>query len=313
MEFKDYYQILGVQRDATQDDIKKAYRRLARKYHPDVSKELDAEAHFKEVGEAYEVLKDPEKRAAYDRFGTQWKAGQDFHPPPDWDKGFEFSGGGFTEGEVFSDFFETLFGTPRGTYQPRRGRGFRMQGEDHHAKIAISLEDAYRGTVRTLTLQAPITDDAGRVTTRTRTLNVKIPKGAIEGQRIRLPGQGAYGISGGPRGDLYLEISFEPHRLFRADKRDIYLELPVTPWEAGLGLTITVPTLGGKVDVRIPPGSQSGQRLRLKNRGLPGKIPGDQYIVLKIVTPKPETDSDRALYEQMATEMPMNPRAGMGV
>jgi curved DNA-binding protein len=313
MEFKDYYQILGVQRDATQDDIKKAYRRLARKYHPDVSKELDAEAHFKEVGEAYEVLKDPEKRAAYDRFGTQWKAGQEFHPPPDWDKGFEFSGGGFTEGEVFSDFFETLFGTPRGTYQTRRGRDFRMQGEDHHAKIAISLEDAYRGTVRTLTLQAPTTDDAGHVTTRTRTLNVKIPKGAIEGQHIRLPGQGAYGISGGPRGDLYLEIAFEPHRLFRADKRDIYLELPVTPWEAGLGLTVTVPTLGGKVDVRIPPGSQSGQRLRLKNRGLPGKIPGDQYIVLKIVTPKPETDSDRALYERMAAAMPMNPRAGMGV
>ncbi len=312
MKFKDYYQVLGVPRDATQDAIKQAYRRLARKYHPDVSKEPDAEARFKEVGEAYEVLKDPEKRAAYDRFGENWKAGQEFNPPPDWDAGFEFSGGGYTGAQDFSDFFETLFGQA-GVGGVGGRAGFRMRGEDHHAKILVSLEDAYRGATRTITLQAPQLDPSGHVVTKTRTLNVRIPKGVTEGQRIRLPGQGAPGIGGGPKGDLYLEIAFEPHRLFRAERRHIYLDLPITPWEAALGRTVTVPTLGGKVDLKIPAGSQTGQKLRLKGKGLPGKVPGDQYVVLKIMTPRPRNEADRALYEKMAQQMPFNPRAELGV
>jgi len=312
MEFKDYYKILGVARDASQDDIKRAYRRLARKYHPDVSKETDAETRFKEVGEAYEVLKDPEKRAAYDRFGSDWQAGQEFKPPPGWDAGFEFKGGGFTDAEGFSDFFESLFGRAAPGERPFH-RGFRSRGEDHHARILVSLEDATQGATRSITLQAPELDAQGRVTTRPHTLNVKIPAGITEGQRIRLAGQGAPGLGGGPKGDLYLEVAFEPHALFRADGKDIYLDLPITPWEAALGHSVTVPTLGGKVDLKIPPGSQSGKKLRLKGRGLPGQPAGDQYVVLRIVTPAADTDSAKAFYEKMAAEMPLNPRAAMGV
>lgn len=321
MEFKDYYQVLGVARNAAQDEIKRAYRKLARKYHPDVSKEADAEARFKEVQEAYEVLKDPEKRAAYDRVGSQWKQGQEFRPPPDWDPGFEFHGGGFTDAASFSEFFESLFGRRHGEDRSGGGRpgGFgrgwdlRTKGEDHHAKVWIGLEEAYQGTVRTITLQAPEMDAEGRVATASRTLNVRIPKGVIEGQRIRLTGQSSPGFGGGPRGDLYLEIAFEPHRLFRVDKRDVYLELPVTPWEAALGATVAVPTLGGEVELKIPPGSQSGRKLRLKGRGLPGDPPGDQYVVLRIVTPAADTPEARRLYEQMAQTLPMNPRAELGV
>ncbi|MBA3562773.1 MAG: DnaJ domain-containing protein, partial [Gammaproteobacteria bacterium] len=237
MEFKDYYQILGVQRDATQDDIKRAYRKLARKYHPDVSKAPDAETRFKEVGEAYEVLKDAEKRAAYDQFGSRWKQGQDFRPPPDWDAGFEFSGD-VAGASGFSDFFETLFGRARsggpGFGQGHGAGALRIRGQDHHARILVDLEDSFRGATRSVTLRAPEVEN-GRVTTRERTLNVKVPRGIIAGQRIRLPGQGAPGIGGGEKGDLYLEADFRPHPLFRAEKRDIHLELPVTPWEAALG------------------------------------------------------------------------------
>jgi len=307
MQFKDYYAVLGVPREATQDDIKRAYRKLARKYHPDVSKEADAEERFKEVAEAYEVLKDPQKRVAYDRVGQQWKAGQDFHPPPDWEGVFDLSGRGFTDADSghFSDFFESLFG------RARHGRefGFRARGADQHARVVVSLEEAYQGSTRTITLVAPELDQEGHLVNRTRTLNVKIPKGVLEGQRIRLAGQGAPGLGGGPTGDLYLEVEFQPHSLWRAERRDIYLELPVTPWEAALGQTVTVPTLGGKVELKIPPGSQSGTRLRLKGRGLPGNPPGDQYVVLKIITPPADTAESRALYEKMAATMPMNPRA----
>lgn len=313
MKFKDYYQTLGVSRDATQDDIKKAYRRLARKYHPDVSKEVDAETRFKEVGEAYEVLKDPEKRGAYDQVGSQWKAGQEFHPPPNWNQGFEFKGGGFTDAGGFSDFFETLFGRRDPWSGTQRASSFRMRGEDQQTKIAVTLEDSFQGATRSITLRSPEINGTGQVSTQTRNLNVRIPKGVIEGQRIRLGGQGSPGMGGGPSGDLYLEITFEAHRLYHADGRDIYLDLPVTPWEAGLGTRITVPTLGGKVDVKIPSGAQSGQKLRLRGKGLPGTPPGDQYVVLKIVTPKPNTASQRELYERMAKEMPMNPRAAMGI
>ncbi|WJW75820.1 DnaJ C-terminal domain-containing protein [Thiohalobacter sp. IOR34] len=317
MKFKDYYEILGVPKDASQDEIKRAYRKLARKYHPDVSKEPDAEERFKVINEANEVLKDPEKRAAYDQLGANWQAGQEFNPPPDWDAGFEFSGGGYTEADAahFSDFFESLFGGggPFGSRGSRYSyhRQGPLRGEDHHAKILIRLEDAYYGSTRNITLKAPELDSSGHVVVRPRTLKVKIPRGITAGQRIRLAGQGGPGSSGGPNGDLYLEIEFEPHPLFAPDGRDIYLSLPVTPWEAALGAKVQVPTLGGKVDLKIPPGAQSGQKLRLKGRGLPGKPPGDQYVELKIVTPPARDEKSRELYRQMAETMPYNPRQEM--
>ncbi|GAB4279148.1 MAG: DnaJ C-terminal domain-containing protein [Methylomicrobium sp.] len=317
MEYKDYYKVMGVDKNATQDDIKRAYRKLARKYHPDVSKEPDAEQKFKEVGEAYEVLKDPQKRAAYDRIGNQWREGQPFTPPPDWNAGFEFSGGGFTGGDVsgFSDFFESLFGRarPSGTVRQGFSRSFSMPGEDHHAKISIDLEEAFHGTSKTLSLQIPELDEQGHVVAKVRTLQVKIPKGVKAGQQIRLAGQGSPGYGQGKRGDLFLEIVFKKHRHFRAEGLDIYLDLPITPWEAALGCTVQVPTLGGAVDLKIPAGSQTGHKLRLKGRGLPGNPPGDQYAVLKIIVPAAETSAQKALYEQMARTMPMNPRAGLGV
>lgn len=317
MEYKDYYKIMGVAKNATQDEIKRAYRKLARKYHPDVSKEADAERKFKEVGEAYEVLKDPQKRAAYDRMGNQWRDGQSFTPPPDWDAGFEFSGGGFTGRDTsgFSDFFESLFGkrSPFGAGRQTYTHSFHTQGEDHYAKILIDLEEAYSGATRAISLQIPEIDSKGRVLNKTRKLNVKIPKGIKAGQRIRLAGQGGPGAGTGKNGDLFLEIAFKQHRFFHAEGRDIYLEVPVTPWEAALGAVIAVPTLGGKVDVKIPAGSRAGGKLRLKARGLPGIPPGDQYILLRIETPPAKTAEAKACYERMAKIMPMNPRAGLGV
>lgn len=313
MEFKDYYQVLGVERDATQDEIRRAYRKAARKYHPDVSKEADAEERFKELGEAYEVLKDPEKRAAYDQLGQNWQAGQDFQPPPDWDAGFEFSGGGFTGGEFeFSDFFEQLFGGGGRHYQRRGPRGFHARGEDHHAKVLIDLEDAFRGATRSITLQTPEVDAQGHVRTRPRTLNVKIPKGVTAGQQIRLAGQGAQGMGQGGAGDLYLEVQFRPHSLYRVEGRDLYLDVPVTPWEAALGETIKVPNPGGWVDMKIPPGSSSGRKLRLKGRGLPGKPAGDAYVVLQVVPPPADTEEAQRLYREMAEKLAFNPRAKWG-
>lgn len=320
LEFKDYYQTLGVARDASQDEIKKAYRRLARRYHPDVSDQPDAEARFKELGEAYEVLKDAEKRTAYDQFGKDWKAGQDFRPPPGWDAGFEFSGSG-PRASGFSDFFETLFGGgrmggfsqgPRGFNQGFGGPRAAMKGEDHHAHVLVDLKDAYTGGQRTLTLRTPGVGPDGRVSTGERSIRVSIPKGVKSGQRIRLSGQGAPGPGGAPSGDLYLEIGFEPHRYFEAEERNILLALPVAPWEAALGATVKVPTLGGNVDLKIPPGSQSGTKLRLRGRGLPGKPAGDQIVTLQIETPAPDTDEKRELYERMRALMPENPRARFG-
>ena len=316
MQFRDYYEIMGVDRNATQDEIKRAYRKLARKYHPDISKDPDAEARFKEMGEAYEVLKDPEKRAAYDQLGKNYKAGQDFTPPPGWDAGFEFSGGGFgsaADAGVFSDFFESLFG--RGGFGRGQdgGGGFHMRGQDHHAKILIDLDDAIHGSSRTISLQVPEVDPQGRVHTRSRTLNVNIPKGVKQGQQIRLAGQGAPGIGQGGTGDLYLEIEFQPHRFYRVEGRDIYLDLPVTPWEAALGGTVKVPTPTGVVDMKIPPGSISGRKMRLKGRGIPGKTPGDFYAVLKISLPEADSETARALYQQMKKELDFNPRRKLGV
>ena len=312
VEYKDYYSIMGVDRDASQDEIKRAYRKLARKYHPDVSSEPDAEDRFQEVQEAYEVLKDPEKRAAYDQLGANWREGQGFQPPPGWDEGFEFSGGGFTGGDAggFSEFFESLFG--RGSaYGHAHGGfgGFHGRGQDHFARVEITLEEAYRGGQHPVTLQSPAVDARGRVQTRQRTLNVRIPAGVTEGQQIRLSGQGGAGMGEGASGDLYLEVALRPHPIFRAEGRDIHLELPIAPWEAAMGGTVTVPTLGGDVDARIPPGARSGQQLRLKGRGLPGSPAGDQYLHLQIVVPQPRTDADRELFERMRQQMEFDPRA----
>jgi curved DNA-binding protein len=313
MEFKDYYQRLGIERDAKEDEIKRSFRRLARKFHPDVSSEPDAEERFKEVQEAYEVLKDPEKRSAYDRFGENWKEGQDFRPPPDWQPDVGFSGGGYTEAGDFSDFFESMFGQAGHRRPGGAHANIQMKGEDLNARVAISIEDAYRGTTRSLSLQAPKLDEAGHVVMQPRNLNVKIPKGVTQGQRIRLAGQGGPGLAGAPNGDLYLEVVFEPHVTYHVDGHDVYIDLPVAPWEAALGRKVTVPTLGGKVDLKLPSNSQTGNRLRMKGRGLPGKQTGDQYVTLEVVVPKAETDEARALYEQMEREMAFDPRANLGV
>jgi len=320
MDFRDYYEVMGVARDATQDEIKRAYRKLARKYHPDVSDEAAAEERFKEVGEAYEVLKDPEKRTAYDRLGANWKEGQDFRPPPGWDEGFEFSGegaGGFSGdgyagyggvgGEQFSDFFETLFGQGRGGYTGRRE--FHMHGEDRHARISIDLRDSFTGVTRSITLHAPELTDDGHVVTRDRTLNIKIPKGIRDGQKIRLTGQGGPGIGNGKAGDLFLEVEFRPDHRYRVEGDDVYLDLPVAPWEAALGATVTVPLLSGNVDLKIPAGSNQGSKLRLKGKGMPAEQPGDLYVVLDVKLPPADSDEAKALYEKMSEEMPFDPRA----
>ncbi len=235
MEFRDYYEIMGVARDATQDEIKRAYRKLARKYHPDVSEAEDAEARFKEVGEAYEVLKDPEKRVAYDQLGANWKSGQEFKPPPGWDEGFEFSGRGAAGdgfagyggvgGEQFSDFFEQLFRQSRGQGPFAEGgrRDYQMQGEDRHARVAIDIRDSYTGATRAVTLHAPEVTASGHVVTREKVLNIKIPKGIRDGQKIRLAGQGGPGMGKGKPGDLFLEVEFRPDSNYSAQGADVYL------------------------------------------------------------------------------------------
>jgi curved DNA-binding protein len=307
-----------VARDATQDQIKRAYRKLARKYHPDVSKEPDAERRFKELGEAYEVLKDPEKRAAYDQLGSNWRAGQDFKPPPGWDAGFEFSGGGYTDADHggFSDFFESLFGQG-GQFHAggfRRGGRVSTRGEDHHARIEVSLEDAFQGATLSIQLRIPEYDAHGRLSDHLRKLQVKIPRGVTAGKRIRLAGQGGAGFNGGPAGDLFLEVSLRPHPLYQVEGKDVFLNLPITPWEAALGGKVEVPTLGGRVDLNIPAGARSGQKMRLKGRGIPvpGDTAGDQLVVLQIVTPPADSEAKKALYEKMAREIPFNPRTHLG-
>ena len=305
MEFKDYYKTLNLGRDAKPEDIKRAYRRLARKYHPDVSTESDAEERFKEVAEAYEVLKDPEKRKAYDQFGKDWKAGQDFKPPPGWNQQYTYQESPFQGEEHFSDFFESLFGAGRGgfggwdeRFTNARGNA-RVRGRDAESQISISLEDSYHGASRNIRLETPEVDEHGQYRARNRELKVKIPKGVKEGQRIRIEGQGGAGRGGAAKGDLYLQVTFKPHKLFRARDRDILTTLEIEPWEAALGRSIQVSTLGGMVDLKIPPGSGSGKRLRLKGRGLPGKPPGDQYVELQIVFPTKLDAESQKLYEQL--------------
>lgn len=312
MEYKDYYKILNIARDAPQDEIKRAYRKLARKFHPDINKKPASEQKFKEVGEAYEVLKDPEKRAAYDKFGSNWQQGQDFQPPPDWDTGFEFSGAGFsgTEQAGFSDFFSQLFRS--GQFRQSRAGSFSSKGEDQHARIIITLAEAWHSAKKTFTLTKPEINDQGQLVNRHHTISVTIPKGVTVGQKIRLQGQGMPGHGGGAHGDLYLEISLEQHLLFTADKRDINLSLPVTPWEAALGATVDCPTLGGTVKLNIPVGSQSGRKLRLKGRGLcSASHSGDQIVTLQIVIPEAKTNKEKEVYRNMAKTMPMNPRQSL--
>jgi len=319
MDYKDYYKMLNISKSATQEEIKRAYRKLARKYHPDVNKDVNAEAKFKEISEAYEVLKDVEKRKAYDTFGSNWQAGQDFKPPPNWDARFHRTSHGPQQRstEHFSDFFESLFGGGAGHFSAEDlssfGRGRHAKGEDLRAKVSISLEDSYHGAKRIVTLNRTVDDGRGRLTIQPQSLHVSIPKGIIEGQQIRLEGQGDTGYGRGQRGNLFLEIVFEPHPLFTVVKRDIFLVLPVTPWEAALGATIAVPTLGGKVDLKLPANSQAGKKLRLKDRGLSTKTQsGDQYVTLTIHTPPAKTAEQRKFYEKMAHLMPYNPRSGFG-
>ena len=318
MEFKDYYKIMGLQRSATQDEIKRAHRQLARKYHPDVSKETDAEARFKEVGEAYEVLRDPEKRAAYDQLGSNWKSGQEFRPPPDWNAGFESPGRGFTEREAaeHSDFFESLFRRGFGDGQASQpGRAdFHAHGEDRHAKIQIDLEDAYQGAARSVTLQVPEIDGQGHGVLRKHQIEFVIPRGVRAGQHIRLAGQGGPAMGQGQPGDLYLEVEFRAHAHYRVDKHDVYLDLPVTPWEAALGAQIEVPTPSGFVELKIPAGSVAGRKLRLKGRGIPARSPGDFYFVLTIALPAADDEAAQSFYRGMAAQFKsFDPRVKLGV
>ncbi|HVF35844.1 MAG TPA: DnaJ C-terminal domain-containing protein [Candidatus Saccharimonadia bacterium] len=286
MKFKDYYEILGVPKGADADVVKTAYRKLARKYHPDVSKESDAEERFKSVNEAYEVLKDPKKRAAYDELREGgYRPGEEFRPPPNFRQDYEFEGG---DGEGFSDFFESLFGRRFGGGGPG-GAGGAPRGprrtRDTRARLPIELERAYEG-------------GRERIQVDGKTLDVNIPRGIEPGRTIRLAGQG----SGG--GDLLLEIGYRPHARYTVEGRDLILRLPVAPWEAALGATIAVPTLGGSVDLRIPAGTGTGRKLRLKARGLPGETPGDQYVVIEVQAPKPEDDAQREAYEALRDAYP---------
>lgn len=318
MDYQDYYKTLGVKRDASKDEIKRAYRKLARKYHPDVSKENDAETRFKEIGEAYEVLKDPEKREAYDQLGSGWKAGQHgFKPPPDWDQNFDFGSGGYTQGSShdYSSFFEDLFGGGHATdghYYHSGGTGhggFQTKGENVRAKVMIDLEDSLNGTTRSFTLQMPEVNQQGQIINKQRTLKVKIPKGIQQGQTIRLSKQGNPGMGDGERGDLLLEVEFNPHRLYSIKGKDIYLNVPVAPWEATLGAKIEVPTPTGNVGMKIPADSQQGRKLRLKGRGLPGKVAGDFYVLLQIVLPPSSNPKVKELNEKMRDTIDFDPRS----
>ena len=308
MEFRDYYQTMGVTKDATPEDIKRAHRKLARKYHPDVSKEKNAETQFKELAEAYDVLRDPERRAAYDQLGANHHAGQEFRPPPEWASRQAAGSAGFDTGDGadHSAFFEELLRSMGGMgsmdgARSGAGRGgqaaFDMHGQDQHARIQINIEDSYSGAARSLQLRIP---DAETGRLQDRSIEFSIPRGIRAGQHIRLAAQGAPGMGRGSPGDLYLDVEFLPHRLYRVDKLDVYMDLPVAPWEAALGAEVEAPTPTGRVEVKIPPGSASGRKLRLKGRGLPAKTPGDFYFVLQMVVPTATHAAEKKAYEDLA-------------
>jgi curved DNA-binding protein len=293
MQFKDYYETLGVSRSIDAEGVKRAYRKMARKYHPDVSKEKNAEARFKDVQEAYEVLKDSEKRAAYDQLGRDYRPGQQFRPPPDWEQRFGQSGTHrFSDLNGFSDFFSSLFGTGAGM-TGGGGPGGYAQPEADGGQIDVSIEEAYAGTRRRVT-----TRENGRA----RVVDVQIPAGVTDGQALRVGGSGG-------RGNLILRVKLRPHPIFSLQGKDVQVELPLAPWEAALGAKVAVPTLGGTVELTIPAGAQAGQKLRLRGRGLPGTPNGDQFVLVKIVTPAAETAQAKEAYERMRREFDFNPRA----
>jgi curved DNA-binding protein len=307
MKYKDYYAILGVQKSATADEIKAAYRKLARKYHPDVSKEKDAEAKFKDVAEAYQTLKDPEKRTAYDQLGT-YQPGQDFRPPPGWQQHFGDTHFSFEDLDL-SDLFEAFGGARAGAR--RRGEPRPLRGQDFEVTAHIGLEQAYRGAEVDLDLAVPEYDEHGFVHRVQRSFKARIPKGATDGERLRIPGKGGKGVNGGRDGDLYLNIVLEPHPLFRVTGHDLYIDLPLSPWEAVLGTQVELPTLGGPVQLKVPPGTRAGQHLRLGKRGLPRPHggEGDLFAIVQIVVPTVVGDAERALYQQLAERSSFNPRA----
>ena len=329
VKYKDYYETLGVSRKASQDDIHKAYRKLARKYHPDMNKNREAEERFKEIGEAYEVLKDPDKRKRYDTLGSNWQSGQDFTPPPGWDFGFDtgrstggargFSFDNFEGASGFSDFFDMLFGDLFGGLRgggagragTRRERPTRIRkGEDQEADITIGLEDAYRGARKNISLEIREQAAGGQVHRSTKNFEVTIPKGITDGKRLRLAGQGGKGASGVSAGDLYLKVHIAPHPSYSVKGRDLETVLPVTPWEAALGSKVEVPTLDGKVSVTLPAGMRSEQKIRIKAKGLsPAKgTPGDLYAVVRIAVPKDLSSQERELFEKLAKVSSFRPR-----
>jgi curved DNA-binding protein len=288
MQYRDYYEVLGVARGADADAVKRAYRKLARKYHPDVSKEKNAESKFKEVQEAYEVLRDPEKRAAYDQLGRNYRTGQQFRPPPDWSQRFGHSAGGqrFSDVNGFSDFFSSLFGGATGAPPPEADAGY----------LEVSVEEAFTGTKRRVALNAGAQVHA-------RALDVHIPPGVTDGQSLRIP------LSSGEP-SLIFRIKLRPHSLYVPQGKDVQIELPLAPWEAALGAKVAVPTLGGTVELTVPAGAQSGQKLRLRGRGLPGTPHGDQIVNIKLVTPAAQSAQAKQAYERMKSEFNFDPRAG---
>jgi curved DNA-binding protein len=326
VKYRDYYEVLGIARGADQDAVQRAYRKLARKYHPDVNKAADAEDKFKEINEAYEVLKDPEKRKMYDQLGPNWRQGQDFRPPPGWETNFDFGRGGAGQSAEFqwggaggfSDFFETLFGG-RGFQQARgggrpggfgQGTVWRQAGADQETTLRITLEDAFRGGTKPIALQTQAIGPQGQLQLQEKRYDVKIPPGIVPGQKIRLSGQGGEGMGGGPRGDLYLTVEFEPHSIYTLKGRDIYVDVPVTPWEAVLGAEVEAPTPAGSVTLKIPQGTQNGRKLRLRARGMPNPKgnAGDLYATVKIMVPTAPSPKETELFEELKKSSAFNPR-----
>jgi curved DNA-binding protein len=335
VQYKDYYEVLGVSRDASQEEISKAFKKLARKYHPDLNpNDKEAENKFKEINEAYEVLKDPDKRKRYDHLGADWQHGQDFEPPPGYENvRFTFGGGGRGFDTGFSDFFETifgdLFGEGRGFQRGRSagfrespfggagfggaghgGRGYAGRGQDAESELELGLEEAYQGGKKTITLQQQVVDQQGMPRTQHRNLDVNIPPGVTDGSKIRLSGQGSPGMGGGQAGDLYLIVRLKPHPLFSVEGKNVVLDLPLAPWEAVLGTSISVPTLEGKVSMKVPAGTGSGKKLRLRGKGLGrGARKGDQLVRIMVKVPKQVSDEERRLWEQLAEKSDFQPRS----
>ena len=307
MKYKDYYQILGLERTATAAQIKAAYRKLAHKYHPDVSKDPAGEERFKEVAEAYATLKDPEKRAEYDQLG-QRRPGENFEPPRDWQNQFHESGAAFDDVDL-SDLLAAMAAARHGRGR-RAGEPLKKAGQDYEAKTEVSLEQVYAGAEVDVTLAVPEYDAQGLAHRVTRTFRVRVPKGLQDGQRLRLAGKGGPGIGGGKNGDLYIMMVLAPHPRYRVSGRDLYTDLPLAPWEAVLGGAVQVPTLGGTVELTIPPATMAARRFRLARRGLPGADGehGDLYAVVRIEVPKTVDAEERKLFQQLAAHSRFNPR-----